>query len=258
MIGYIGDVHGSLSNVEYAVRFCVKMGATTLIQTGDFWCYDDHRTITKLNRVLTRIGEQHGGGNTPTLYFIDGNHENYNIIDPDGDIVTYGDHVTYIPRGSVIDIEGISHGFLGGASSSDREYRQEGKNWWPQEAIHNAQAEKLYDKQFDVFVTHDTSAAVFSDLMILNGHSLEKSSDGANDREFISAVVDAVHPKVHFHGHHHYFKITDVDDVKTVSLGSDSAYGCAVVVEDTGMMHIAPSKYTFKDIDPAITEALIF
>lgn len=63
-------------------------------------------------------------------------------------------------RGQIYLIDGLRFFTMGGASSTDKDYRVEGKNWWPeelptkekyQEALHNLDNEKW---KVDIVLTH--------------------------------------------------------------------------------------------------------
>lgn len=42
-------------------------------------------------------------------------------------------HVLHLMRGEVFDIDGLTVLAMGGAASNDRQYRREGRSWWPEE-----------------------------------------------------------------------------------------------------------------------------
>ncbi len=72
--------------------------------------------------------------------FVDGNHENFPRIAlyPEEDwhggrVHRISAKVRHLMRGQVYDIDGLSVLAFGGATSHDRQFRQEGLSWWPEE-----------------------------------------------------------------------------------------------------------------------------
>lgn len=75
-----------------------------------------------------------------TTLFIDGNHENFDLLNayPEEDwsggrVHRIGDSVLHLIRGQVFTIDGLKFFTFGGASSVDRIYRTPGLSWWPEE-----------------------------------------------------------------------------------------------------------------------------
>ena len=75
-----------------------------------------------------------------TVAFIDGNHENHDILDA-MDVVTWhggkahivGERVMHLMRGEIYSICGCNIFTFGGARSNDKDRRTEGESWWRQE-----------------------------------------------------------------------------------------------------------------------------
>lgn len=75
-----------------------------------------------------------------TTLFIDGNHENHDALDAypvtewhGGKIHKITDSLFHLMRGQVFELGGKTLFTMGGAHSSDIEYRKEGVSWWPRE-----------------------------------------------------------------------------------------------------------------------------
>ena len=75
-----------------------------------------------------------------TLLFLDGSHENYDLLAQyptvelfGGKVQALGGNVYHVCRGSVLELEGKKYLCFGGAESPDKEDREAGVNWWPQE-----------------------------------------------------------------------------------------------------------------------------
>ena len=75
-----------------------------------------------------------------TTLFIDGNHENFNLL-REFEIVDFcggkahkiSESIYHLMRGQIYEIEGNRFFTFGGASSHDKEYRVMDKNWWEEE-----------------------------------------------------------------------------------------------------------------------------
>lgn len=75
-----------------------------------------------------------------TTLFIDGNHENFDMLDAlpteawhGGRIHRISDSILHLMRGELFEIGGRTFFTLGGAESHDKPYRIPGVSWWPQE-----------------------------------------------------------------------------------------------------------------------------
>ena len=79
-----------------------------------------------------------------TTLFVDGNHENHVKLNnylveewKGGKVHKIKPHVYHLMRGQVYDIDGTKVFAMGGAASRDKEYRTEGRDWWPEEMPSN-------------------------------------------------------------------------------------------------------------------------
>ena len=102
-----------------------------------------------------------------TTLFIDGNHENFEILNSfpkvkfnGGNAHKISDKIYHLMRGEIYEIDGKKIFTLGGASSHDKNFRKEGKNWWKQElpneheytyAVDNL---NKTDNTVDIIITH--------------------------------------------------------------------------------------------------------
>ena len=75
-----------------------------------------------------------------TILFLDGTHENYDMLDAlpveekfGGRVQPVGGNVYHVCRGSILELEGMSFLCFGGGESPDKEERDPGVNWWPRE-----------------------------------------------------------------------------------------------------------------------------
>lgn len=149
-----------------------------------------------------------------TILFIDGNHENFTMLNglP---LVEYkgalmhqiDDHIFHILRGEILTLDNISFLCFGGACSIDKSCRKPYISWWPEEEINQhdidnaiANLEKV-DNKVDYVITHccDTKT-----ILKAFGYRRDICTD---QLMFIDKVVDYKH---WYFGHYHFDrKITD-------------------------------------------------
>lgn len=106
-------------------------------------CWDDNRI--GMNYALTDLAKKKF-----TILFLDGNHENFNILDSyaeeewrGGKIHRLSENVFHLVRGSVFNLEGKKFAVIGGGDSIDKAYRTPQISWWPQEQITQEDIEKM-------------------------------------------------------------------------------------------------------------------
>lgn len=121
----IGDVHGRVDSLARGAAHAFAAGVTTLIQVGDYWLYGSKYARSKVDRAIASAATEAGiDPGAVRMYFCDGNHENFDVLDPDADEpVAISERVTYVPRGVALDIARRRVGFSGGAESIDRARR---------------------------------------------------------------------------------------------------------------------------------------
>ena len=115
-----------------------------------------------------------------TTLFIDGNHENHDLLASfpitqwnGGKVHVISDSIIHLMRGQVYQIDGHTVFTMGGASSHDKQYRKAGISWWEAELpspLELAEARAnlaAHQNRVDYIVTHCASGDV-QDL--LNPH----------------------------------------------------------------------------------------
>lgn len=103
----------------------------------------------------------------PTICFVDGNHENFDLLNSfpvmewnGGRVHQIRESVFHLMRGECYLIEGKRVFVLGGADSHDKQYRIMGASWWPEEIPSTeelAHARQTLDRlnwEVDVVITH--------------------------------------------------------------------------------------------------------
>ena len=134
-----GDIHADISHISKKTMKQQNIILTEndyLIILGDFggvWHYPESR-FYKQNIYLQKwLSKQPW-----TTLFVDGNHENHDLLNQYPVEVWNGgnvhhivkDKIIHLMRGQVFTIEGQTFFTMGGAQSHDMEVRQEWINWW--------------------------------------------------------------------------------------------------------------------------------
>ena len=132
-----GDTHGELDRKKIGTRYFPEQKELTkndyLLIAGDFGCV---WSLDNTDKYLIKEYEQRRF----TTLFIDGNHENHDALDAypveiwnGGKIHRISDTVIHLMRGQVYNVDGVKFFAMGGAESTDKQYRREGKTWWARE-----------------------------------------------------------------------------------------------------------------------------
>lgn len=162
----IGDCHGSFLPVVRAIRQARKdFGVEAAIQVGDFGFYAP---------AVDRLRVQYNGFSIPT-YVIDGNHEDHEYV-ADGLTHLAKHNILYQPRGSVVQLDGATIGFCGGALNVDRPQEcnwadlpqrkhrvlPENARWTSWVTINDAEraAEAFNAQPLDLLITHSCPARI--------------------------------------------------------------------------------------------------
>jgi predicted phosphodiesterase len=140
----LGDIHG-LSKVLGAVDEEVSKDSKVVagIQVGDMGWYED--TLELFHRLDLKL----------PWYWIDGNHEDFSLLKYK-EVTEVAPNLFYVPRGTVMEIDGITVGFLGGAASVDKMYRLKQNMHWSEEELITDEDIAKFDgiSKVDLLITH--------------------------------------------------------------------------------------------------------
>ncbi len=200
----LGDTHGNFNHLRLALQTAKDAGITKVIQIGDFGFFWAGNDYTKpISQALENMDM--------TLDFLDGNHEDFTVLNPYTDSdepVEIRPRIRYLPRGYTWNDGKYTYMSLGGATSVDQYDRTPGYTWFSEERITRSDVERACSRgPVDVLLLHDAP-----DTPHLLG-KLEKSAHywpadllrtSAHNRMAINMVVDAVKPRLIVHGHYHY------------------------------------------------------
>ena len=145
-----------------------------------------------------------------TVLFIDGNHENFNLLRKfptsqwkGGKVRFIRDNLIYLERGQVFEIDGFKFFTFGGATSIDKHRRVQNVSWWKQEVPskreYNVGLENLKKHNFTVdYVLTHTCPTEISTLLGFNNKKILDPTQVMLDR-FQSVLTF----KKWFFGHFH-------------------------------------------------------
>lgn len=204
-----GDCHGSLNKIiEFIEKYDLQNDG--IIVCGDMGLYwrDDQKDAEE----NIKFYEEHCRGTH--LYWLDGNHENFNIINSwncdKNHLYNNSEHIHYCPRGFSGFIGDKSVLFIGGADSVDKFIRKiRHLGWWEGEAITDADVDKVidgahYDYVFSHCCPHSEVQQAKHWLFTLSNIS---DSNAIHESE---KQLDKVFAKItfghHFFGHYHVDK----------------------------------------------------
>lgn len=200
-----GDWHGSKYAAASSMADAERDNCDAVFQVGDFGV-----TFGDSDWFLNQVSGMATTYRIP-VYFIDGNHENFDRINGwlrdlprnDNGHIQVKPYLYYVPRGSVWEWEGKTFAAMGGAASIDRGVRTEGIDYFKDELITAKQTYDLLDavdnhgKRVDYFFTHDCSDYTPWGFILI------PDKDSLHNRRVLDGIINYVRPANHWHGHMH-------------------------------------------------------
>ncbi|MBZ9624429.1 metallophosphoesterase [Clostridium sp. FP2] len=174
MIYVTGDTHGSLDLEKFTTTSFAEQKNMTksdyVIICGDFG-------MVWNNKKADLYWRQWLNEKPFTTLFVDGNHENFDLLNKfqvkewnGGKVHFIEESVIHLMRGQVFNIEDNKFFTMGGATSIDKEFRKEGTSWWKaeipseqefDEAINNLEK---HNWKVDYVITHTTSLRLMEEM----------------------------------------------------------------------------------------------
>lgn len=208
-IAIAGDWHGDVPWMRAVVDAASVAGADIILHVGDLAVLWPGRDKGKFDRRLQQrleLRDMH-------FAFIDGNHDNHHELralplDDDG-LAPLRPRVRYLPRGARFKYGGITVAGLGGAYSIDREWRTEGKDWWPEEDVTDEDVDRLIaGGPADVLLMHDAPSGVRVRTELDLPPQILEASRATRAR--LRRAVDELRPGNVFAGHWHQRVIDNI------------------------------------------------
>ena len=206
-----GDMHGSNDIRKLGKKHFVSDGLTRddyLIILGDFGLVWNDPPTNDETHWLDWLEERPW-----TTLFIDGNHENHVLLDSlpakqwhGGRVHVVRDHVLHLTRGQIFDIDDKTFFCMGGAYSTDKEWRTPGESWWEEEVPSNQDrmcalsALDEADWKVDYVLTHCPPPSALYNILDEKDHALVEADEYMEWLEKIAKNLDFTR---WFYGHMH-------------------------------------------------------
>lgn len=178
-----GDIHGNLFEIiDFINRFNLGKNDNIIIlgDCGIAW-RKDKKDLAQNIKLWNECG------NGVKLYFIDGNHENFNILNSlpiENNMGKIADNIYHLRRGQVYEFENKKILVCGGADSIDKYRRIENFTWWKEEAISQETIDDISAGHYDYVLTHCCPRSIFeknkiylSTLQFLDENKINHSSE---------------------------------------------------------------------------------
>jgi Icc-related predicted phosphoesterase len=212
----VGDLHGKAKHLEPIVKSAEERGIKYIIQVGDFgFKWPDNQTKKMDDYLANRDSKVQ-------ILTPGGNHEIWSLYDQLQREQDYPDKMEVFPncywvkRGAVLDLDGISHLFFGGAESTNKTTLKENFNWWAREDGNQEEfdlfAKNLNELKPRVVVTHDAPLRVHYDRI------RRKKSITPNQLEKILSA-SSHYPDKYFNGHHHSLNKRKISGIEFYDCG---------------------------------------
>lgn len=165
MIYATGDTHGDIERFKSPEMKKLRSG-DTLIICGDFGFFwdDSRRERSAIKKLASK---------NYTIAFVDGCHENFDILERfpvtewnGGKARVIAGNIVHLMRGQVYTIENKRIFTFGGGHSQDYDFRRDGDKWWEREQpTHEEIMEGItnlrqYDYKLDYIITHEPPASL--------------------------------------------------------------------------------------------------
>jgi len=226
MIYYVGDIHGRVDDVAAIDRAAIKAGAEIVVQVGDFGIHWPEAKPCPINKYFEKRKRQGRPG--PVWYTCGGNHDNWDKLNKlsaaqnSASLVELAPDCYYVPRGTIIVLDDKSHLFFGGAESTDKHHRTEGRNWWSEETPSAEEFQRFFDgmeQHPEVVVTHDAPLCV---EIYRHGATRDRQPTPRNLENALKHCGHA--PAYWYFGHHHILKDWEIGLTKFSCCGFHGQY----------------------------------
>lgn len=210
-----GDIHGDFE-VYKVLDFFRKESEKKKLTESDYLillgdvgvCFDGGKKDEAVRRQLELL--------PVTVLWIDGNHENFQIVSKlpisswkGGEVQFIGDKIIHLMRGNVYDIDGTTFFTMGGGYSIDKSHRIENVDWWADEMPSLDEYErgmanlKAHNNQVDYILTHTAPKSIAGSLVksVMPGEEVLQ--------DYLEDIATKVTFKKWFFGHWHLDKTID-------------------------------------------------
>lgn len=207
MIYITGDLHGDPEGLFVKPFQKHLQAGDYLIICGDFGLVWGGRAAAYHKYWLDLLATK-----PYTVLFVDGNHENFEMLNAlpveeycGGRVHRIRKNVLHMLRGEIFNLAGRSFFCFGGASSIDKAMRSPYLSWWPEELPNEAEFNhalaslQQVDFKVDYVVTHTAPEQLFLDA----AKSLGLTRDYCPVRLMLNQLAAKITYKAWFFGHMH-------------------------------------------------------
>ncbi|ACO86283.1 metallophosphoesterase [Clostridium botulinum] len=159
-----------------------------------------------------------------TTLFIDGNHENFDLLYKfpvedkfGGKVHKINDSIYHLMRGQVFNVNDIKFFTMGGATSTDHQNRIKNISWWKEEIPNNIEMTegldnlRKHNNEVDYILTHTCSSLVLKDITKIFGFQ-------PKPEENLNKYLQIIEEKVKFKHWHfrHFHEDIEIDQKHTL------------------------------------------
>ena len=157
-----------------------------------------------------------------TTLFIDGNHENFDLLETfeevefcGGRAHRIGNSIYHLMRGEMFELQGKKFFTMGGAESHDKEFREIGSSLWEQELpsdeeyAHALDTLEKNDWKTDYVLTHCAPSSIQHEIAVKLGLKNEYPDNKLN--AFLEEIGKKIDYKAWFSGHYHTDMTSEIE-----------------------------------------------
>lgn len=147
-----------------------------------------------------------------TTCFVDGNHENFDLLNAyptelwnGGSVHKIVPSVIHLMRGQMFNIQGDKYFTMGGAASHDKHLRKDGISWWSQELPSNDEYESALNNldknnwMVDYVISHCAPDSIQGEISYWFEHDKQTN--------FFESIKDNLTFKKWYFGHYHVDRV---------------------------------------------------
>jgi len=227
-----GDIHGDPSRfddkyLKEQYDLLPLMAEDTMIICGDFGLPWDERESPKDEYWLSWLEKKQA-----TFLFIDGNHENFHLLNKfpvkewhGGKVHELRPNILHLMRGEIFDICGLKTLAFGGAYSVDRRYRVLDISWWKEEIYSQEDLKNLKNTLKQVNYKVDIVLTHTAPVRFLHPKTKEIGINWTAFEDDVAKMLSKIEPqidyKMWYFGHFHFDWIDKEQHCRSIYTGID-------------------------------------
>lgn len=205
-----GDKHGDLTEILNFIKKMKLSENDNIIVLGDMgllWRKDKKDFNYNINLWNME-------SNGVKLYFIDGNHENFTLLNEfpiENNMQKISNNIYHLLRGYTYEFEGKKILTIGGADSIDWYLRAKGFTWWEEEAISEADIASITAAHYDYVLTHCCPRSIFENnrVYLITLREIDQENVNHNSEDMLEKLMNKITFDHFYFGHYHVDKELD-------------------------------------------------